>query len=117
MPRWASFARREASYQNARPSAMAMTLAREFVFPQWLRSHYHFKFGILNSAEPRNASAISRLLKGMDDHHCFGITAFGHITDDADAGIGRPAGSLRRRTQSRHRQPQELLREGAHQAA
>src|ERR1035441_742452 len=49
MPQRASFARREASYQNARRSAMA--LGREFVFPQWLRSHYHFKFGILNSAD------------------------------------------------------------------
>src|SRR5271169_6623730 len=64
-----------------------------------------------------NSLRYSRCLKGSDDHYCFGTTAVGHIADDADAGCGRAAGSLRRRAPSRHRQPQRLPRMGAHQAA
>src|SRR5208282_1875527 len=54
-----------------------------------------FQLRILNPAEPEFASVIFCLLKGTDDHYCFGTAAIGHIADDANARCGRDACALR----------------------
>src|SRR5689334_12699335 len=46
---------------------------------------------------------VLRLTKGNHDRNRFRAAAFGHFSDDADAGGRRLAHSLRWRTQGRHR--------------
>src|SRR5208337_3473521 len=88
-----SFARREASYQNARWSAMASGLGIR-LSPM---TRYPLSFRVRNfkPAEQGIADAIFPSFERQNDHHCFGTATVGHIADDANAGCGWAPGSLR----------------------
>src|SRR5271155_4401598 len=79
-----SVARNTASWHSGGPPVCS-SMRPPYSFVRWPRFPLSFQARHFNCREAGTRIRCFRLLKGTDDHHCFGTAAVGHIVDDADA--------------------------------